>query len=150
MSTCMLSLTLCWFPTSPIFAAWYLDSWVSAFTPFSEHRELVKLFDFNVVGEIRFLPPALFFFSLRGSCPCSSQDLTSRVFKWSESLNVRWIPRPQTVWTSNSEKIGAEWFRTQSRKLSFPAGRMELTVILRLQKEHCPRVISLLSGSVDI
>lgn len=70
--------------------------------------------------------------------------------KLCESLNKRWIPGPQTVWTSNSEKIGAEWFGTQSRKLSFPAGRMELTVILRLLKEPCPGVISVLSDNVDI
>lgn len=148
MVFCTLSLSLSWFPTSTIYVAWYLDSWVAAFAPFWVQRagEAVWFWS-GRQDKASPLPSSL--------SPCAAPVLAVlrtwlAVFKWSESLNVRWIPRPQTVWTSNSEKIGAEWFRTQSRKLSFPAGRMELTVILRLQKEHCPGVISLLSGNVDI
>lgn len=90
-----------------------------------------------------------FFFSLL-ALSLASMGLTIQLLKLHESLNVRWIPGPQTVRTSNSEKIGAEWFGTQSRKPSFPAGRMELTVILRLVKEPCPGVILVLSDNVDI
>lgn len=38
----------------------------------------------------------------------------------------------------------------KAENFSFPAGRMELTVILRLLKEPCPGVISVLSDNVDI